>query len=306
MQHIHILNGDASLPAFEAAALEGQVLVWREILADGPAPALPFEEFWKKRQEYICHTYRETEAGYSSKVLRVLEQLKAVKTPATVTLWFDTDLVCQVNQLYLLQWLPEVLPAGSVIRISGHTDGEVPFMPPQQLRRLHQEAQDLPQATIELAREIWQCYSSPDPILLQEVLSKDWLELTYAKPAFQKHLQRFPSCSNGLNNLEQQLLLQVRSGIGDLQELMQHFWQQEPLYGFGDWQLQRILQNLSPELVQLEEQRVSLTATGEQVLDQQRKQQEVKPFDGWIGGVYLTGKDPGWCWSDSSKNLISS
>ena len=108
---LHILNGDATLPAFTAAKLPGQVLVWREILSQGPAIAgIPEETFWLKRQAYINSTYGETAASYKQKVLDEILRLEAAGAFFEVVLWFDSDMMCQVNLFYLLHRMHQLQP----------------------------------------------------------------------------------------------------------------------------------------------------------------------------------------------------
>ena len=99
---LHILNGDATANLFKETGLPGQVLVWREILAEGPATQTPDEKaFWRQRQEYITQSYQETTQNYHLKVLTELNRLQQLcRQQDEIILWFEHDLICQVNLVY--------------------------------------------------------------------------------------------------------------------------------------------------------------------------------------------------------------
>jgi len=302
MKQLHILNGDASLPAFKLAALPGDIMIWREILSEGPVDATaPETDFWHMRRQYITSTYAETPEAYHQKVHAELLLLEQLGSYAEVVLWFDTDLMCQVNLLYLVQLLAQ--KQAKAISIATPAQKQVAFLLPGQIQFVYDKRHPLQAEELQLATQLWQAYASPNPAALQQHLSYLHGSFHHLRLALYKHLQRFPSCRNGLSRPEQVLLELLAAGTTQLPGLMQQFWQREPLYGFGDWQILTLLNSLAPELVQHEGQEVALTNAGREVLQQKRKRQTIKPFGNWIGGVYLLGTEPGWC-RDSQEKLI--
>jgi hypothetical protein len=58
-QTLHILNGDATLPGFEQADIDGDVMIWREVLSEGPVMAnVASATFWQQRADWISETFR--------------------------------------------------------------------------------------------------------------------------------------------------------------------------------------------------------------------------------------------------------
>ena len=56
---IHILNGDSMAQILEKSGIKGDVVVWRELLCEGPLHmAIGSNEFWTKR-----YTFFEEEFG---------------------------------------------------------------------------------------------------------------------------------------------------------------------------------------------------------------------------------------------------
>jgi len=298
---LHILNGDASLPAFETAGLPGGVLVWREILSEGPAvAALPEERFWQLRQDYITAAYHEASEHYRTKVLQELPKLAAAAGMFEVVLWFDADLMCQVNLLYLLHRLHELKPT-LVSVCTPPPPQQVALMQGEALAQLFRSRQQLSEKQLAQAHEVWQLYAGPDPLLLQQYIQAHALKLPYLHQAQQLHLSRFPSCTSGLGQHEHALLALIRQEPMNKEQLMKKFWQQYPGYGFGDLQLAHMLQRLEPLLLR-EEGNFQLSSVGFQVL------QRVKRYSNgthWLGGTKLAG-DGGYCYQSESHELKKS
>ncbi|GHA55531.1 DUF1835 domain-containing protein [Pontibacter akesuensis] len=296
---LHILNGDASVAAFEKADLPGQVLVWREVLSEGPVTAtLPEHEFWQQRQAYITSAYSEPANAYQEKVLDTVERLKTTGSAFfEIILWFDTDLMCQVNLLYLLQLVGT--PKAGVVSVCTPAPGEnVGLLPPDKLQKLMEERQVLQAEELKQARALWQLYTSPDPLELQAYLHQTTLALPYMRQALQLHLRRFPDCADGLSEHERALLHFVQAGAKTIEELMQQFWQHDPGYGFGDSQLHQLLDRLQPDLIQTTNP-LKLSFFGDRVL-QGRAMYKPKPH--WLAAVKVNSKY-GFCFNSETNSL---
>lgn len=298
---LHILNGDATLPAFKAANLPGQVLVWREILSEGPAVAsLPAHEFWQQRQSFITATYPETPEGYQQKVLHELVKIEAAGTFFEVVLWFDSDLMCQINLLYLLHRLYQRRP--KLISLCTPPQGQnISLMTANELQLLFNQRQQLTDLQLKQAQAIWLLYASPDPMQLQRYLTENTILLPELQQALQLHLRRFPGCTNGLSHPELALLELMQLKVIARQKLMELFWRQYPGYGFGDLQIEHILQRLQPAFVQKEDH-LTLTELGEQML--QGKKRYITETR-WLGGAKLT-HDGTYCYNPESQQLEKS
>ncbi len=299
---LHILNGDASMPAFEAAALPGKVLVWREVLSEGPAVyTLPDDEFWKKRQQYITNNYAAPTSDYEAKVLQVVQKLQNAQSFFEVILWFDTDLMCQINLLYLLYLLDK--NKVKLISICIPDEGEnVGYLKPEQMRDVFENRKQLQPAQLEQATKLWQLYAGPDPMSLQAYLLQNDDRLPTLKKALYLHLKRFPDTQTSINYVQQVLLKLISNGCTDQRSLMEQFWKQEPDYGFGDLQLQHELSQLQPDLVSPAEPFI-LTDMGKRVLEGKQKYSRWLEDKPWLGGVQLT-LDINWAYDSAKSQLI--
>src|ERR1700722_3381456 len=104
MNILHILNGDSTAQTFAETGLEGDVLVWREVLSEGPLiENITSAEFWRGRLEWISKTFDE--AHYQQNVLNELARLEDPYDE--INLWFEFDLHCQVNMLGVMNYIQQ-------------------------------------------------------------------------------------------------------------------------------------------------------------------------------------------------------
>ena len=139
---LHVLDGDATVEAFRAAALPGDAVVWREATIEGPWP----------------------------RALREVDEAIALARAAhargeEIVLWFDRDLFCRLNAACLLSHLDA--PATWIMNATGSHDG----------RDL--AACFASRAPVEpRLADAWRAYVAPDPRVILPLLDDlPWLRL---------------------------------------------------------------------------------------------------------------------------------
>src|ERR1700712_1762731 len=106
MQILHILNGDSTLYSFKETGLDGDTMVWREVLSEGPLEEdISSGSFWRARSEWISKGFGETPDGYREKMVNQLSKLS--EPYDEINLWFEFDLHCQVNLLGAMNYLKQ-------------------------------------------------------------------------------------------------------------------------------------------------------------------------------------------------------
>jgi len=252
MYQLHILNGDATLHSFNDTGLDGDVLVWREVFSEGPLSATLDAAFWSGREKWISQTFDDTEEGYRHKVLLELEKLS--KPYTDITLWFEFDLHCQVNMLGVMQLLkqhvdlsgpdiylvcPDCFPGVQSFRGIGQLTGK-------QLEALYDSRLHLGEYDFTIATEAWQAYITFDADKLQQFIEDTpfWGGLHLLKFALQAQVQRLELNEQGLNYIEQKLLLIYQNGTTDRHAIYEAFWHDEAIYGMGDAELDTYLDGL--------------------------------------------------------------
>jgi hypothetical protein len=254
MSILHILNGDSTLNGFEQTGLEGEIMVWREVLSEGPLEEkITSGSFWKNRQQWIGGTFNETAGGYQEKML---DQLAKLNEPYDeINLWFEFDLHCQVNLIGVMTYLkqktdlslpaiylicPNDFPGKENFRGMGELTGE-------ELEYLYDNIRvQLSALDCILAEEVWRIYVSHNAEKLRQYLNKTdfWGSLHLLKPALEAQLKRLEINANGLNYIEQKLLDIYNIGLKTKPDIYSIFWKTEKIFGMGDLEIDIYLNRL--------------------------------------------------------------
>jgi hypothetical protein len=252
MSILHILNGDSMAYSFEDTGLDGDIMVWREVLSEGPLEEnILSGSFWKNRQEWID---KKTPGNYQQKVL---DQLVKLDEPYDeINLWFEFDLHCQANMLGVMTYLKQKTdlstPATYLICPAGFP-GKENFMgmgdlTGEELEYLYDDIRvQLSGMDFIIAAEAWDIYVSKNAEKLKAYLSKTdfWGSLHLLKPALEAQLKRLQVNKNGLNYIEQKLLDIYKGGIKTKPEIYLWFCETEKIFGMGDMEIDIYLHNLN-------------------------------------------------------------
>lgn len=250
MQRIlNILNGDATLENFRQTALPGDVLVWREILSEGPVKAPGTDGFFRLRSDYLASLAGASPEDYTRKVVLEYERLHGWHRYEEVDLWFEYDLTDQVNLVFLLDFF-HTHPAGTALYLI--CPAEVPGYPdfrgigelsPQDLEKLKGTRTRLTQEDLMVGARAWQAYRSGSEAEIRSAIAGDTGSLLWLKPAFEAHLERFPG-PDGLDRIDRELLRIAGSGVRNRDEIYRIFSAANRIYGMTDLSVDARLNSL--------------------------------------------------------------
>src|SRR5262245_54120075 len=102
---LHIHNGDSTAGTLREFGFPGEHKAFHEVLMEGPTPGeLSPAEFLHIRAGFLADTY-ELKIEKAERDLREQDVwlTKFAEHEETI-LWFEHDLFCQVNLIYLLDW----------------------------------------------------------------------------------------------------------------------------------------------------------------------------------------------------------
>ena len=328
---LHIHNGDSAAGTAKKADIPGEHLAWREALVCGPAPGgLAADEFRRVRAKHLAEAYGIDIEKCELELRTQEEALSAFADHDEVVLWFEHDLFCQVQLLYLLDWFaPRELGQTKLSLISvGEFPGIEVFhglgqLSEAQLASLFPQRQEVSPTQLQLGSKAWRAYSSPDPAELLSLLESDLSAIPFLKRSLIKHLQRFPSTTNGLGRVENVGLALIAKGYRDFRSLFPAFVRRESEYGFGDSQLYfevRHLADASAPLLTLREgvkgvridsaqmllSSFEITKLGRAVLNGKEDFVTRNGIDYWLGGVHLEGDEAPWRWEEDAEELLVS
>ncbi|MEC8683400.1 MAG: DUF1835 domain-containing protein, partial [Bacteroidota bacterium] len=103
---LHITNGDSLTDRLNTLDLDGDLVIWREMLCEGPTvEKVGSAEFIAARKKFLKETYKISEADYEQKFVSQLKKLNAINAYDEVILWFEFDLFCHINMLAAISYL---------------------------------------------------------------------------------------------------------------------------------------------------------------------------------------------------------
>jgi len=322
---LHILNGDSTATPLKEAQIEGEILVWREALIAGPTPQEIKGNAWRDlRARYLVEAYDLTFEECLSSLVQQEEAFGRINDHDEVVLWFEHDLFCQTNLIYLLDRLSRCsLEKTSVSLISiEHFPGREDFrgfgeLSAVELASLLDGRREISAEEKKLGAKAWAAYCSPTPEDIEALLCGDTSSLPFLGRALGKHLARFPSIRNGLGHIENTALELISGGTSDFVSLFTAFGNAEPLYGYGDLQFLNDMRRLGDtdrpllQIDRLEQTGDSgpaihkiayeLTELGTAVLKGKADFVSENEVDFWLGGVHLTNIDH-WRW-DGERSI---
>jgi hypothetical protein len=326
---LHIHNGDCSANIAKETSVPGEHFAFRESLITGPTPAGVSVDEWRTiRATHLSESYGADLQECDSGLLDQETKLSSARQHEEVVLWFEHDLFCQTNLLYLLNWFAKHDTGNARLSLIciGEFPGKENFrglgeLDSQQMASLFPDRQTVTSAQLNLGEAAWLAFCSPDPTEIEKFLEADTSHLPFLGPAFKAHLRRFPSTTNGLGRIESKALELIHGGAKAFLELFPGFGDAEPIYGLGDAQfwlaLERMSrgkkplltiengknegQGLTPDIVR--DARVEITDVGDSVLRGEADFVELNGIDHWLGGVHLSQNNL-WRWDESSATIV--
>jgi hypothetical protein len=313
---LHIHNGDSLAATARQANIPGEHLAWREALVCGPAPGnLSQEEFLNVRATHLSEAYGVDFGKCRAELRAQHETLAGFRHHEEIVLWFEHDLFCQVQLIYLLDWFARhELENTKLTRVSiDQFEGIENFrglgqLNQEQLASLFPLRREMSPEQLRIGSRAWRAYTAPTEVEIAAVLEADTASLPFLQAALNKHLQRFPSVQNGLGRVASVLLELIANGQREFKGLFAAFGRREPLYGFGDAQVFLELKQLSSanhpvititngnenplDTHGLLNSSFEVTNLGGAVLNGEKNFMELNGIDTWLGGVHLT-RDPG-------------
>ncbi len=328
---LHITNGDGAANIIKASAVGGDVLPWRDPMHHGPMPAkLDLAALSEVRAEYLSGPGIDV-AEVCREFQKRDDRLRATGNFDEVVLWFEHDLLDQLQILQILDWFSDnPHPTLSMICINAFpgVDGfrGIGQLDSMQMASLFPDRKPVTASQLRLAKDGWGAFRSSDPTTLEVFMTGDLTELSFLKAALKRYLEEFPWTSDGLTRTERQILSLVQSGISKPGRVFVDNMNFEDVLFIGDWRTFSHIANLcdadepllscAPHerfkypptddvtMSELREQELSLTPVGRDILAGNRDARTALQRDMWLGGVHLTSDAPMWMWDHIIERLV--
>lgn len=290
---LHITNGDSTTSYLKSLKIKGEFITWREMLCEGKTSHdVGSEDFWKTRFDFLKKSYKISKKTFIDFTLKEYRLLCQKKHQEEIVLWFEHDLFCQINMIAVLSWLnryrkgvPTYLVCSGDVENFNKRLG-LAELNKEQIQEHYQNKVLLKQDDIEYADYIWQLYCSDSPLRLETVYKFNPMSpFKYLSEALESHLKRFPSLSNGLNEIENHILHTVATEQPETKkQLIGSLLKQQSVHGYGDTQYLRKLEELKKLFTSFNP--VKLNRKGKQVLENQLNfYREIRTEDTFLGGA---------------------
>jgi hypothetical protein len=303
---LHVTNGDSTAAGLQGR-VTGQVLPWRDVLHEGPVPALPAAALARVRARFLAQaagvpaeaTYRDLRARDA--------QLSAAR--GEVVLWFEADLYDQLQLIQVLDRLGRAEGVELTLVSVGEYPGVAHFgglgeLSGEQVVALRETAATgIDASALDLARRAWTAFTAPDPGVLSELRGEHSPVLRHLSEAVERLLQEYPWVGDGLSLTERRILQAVAGGAATEAAVFHHVWRAERRPFLGDVWCHRLLRLLVTAGLVGSGSELALTEDGEAVLAGRGDRVALGGLDRWIGGVHLTGPAL-WRWDSRRETLL--
>ncbi len=323
MARLIITNGESAADRMRESGIGQDILCWRDILHEGPAPETEtLEDFSAIRAAFLA------ERGWSDP-----EQLgqaftmrdRAVRDHTrfeSVLIWLEHDLYDQLQLLQALDFFATEPPRDglALIQSGRHLGSESPNALKQHLRLM----EPVTRLHLDLARMAWRSFRSPSPQAWAALLHFDLNLFPFLRSAILRQLEELPSAANGLTSTEFSILQLIQEGRVSPQSIFAEFNDREDAQFMGDWSFWHILDQLgmgysplitgfngysfSPQMSEADlspylNAELRLTNLGQNALRGMTDASKHRRIDRWMGGVHLTNANL-WRWDGANRRLV--
>lgn len=285
----HITNGGVLTEYLTKLNFDGELMTWHEMLCVGPTTKeIDNDDFFNLRKEFIESTYN---IPYKEEVFKKeLNKLSTLEDYEEVILWFEYDLFCHINMISAISLLKQKKCHLPIYLVNcGKIEGEKQLkgfgeLTPEQIQFNYENRIKLNVDDIAFAQKAWRIYCETDHNLFKELIVRP-SNFEYMSNCLKAHMKRFPDTRTGLNMMEYNLLKLINEyKIKDRHHLLGYGLHYQGYYGYGDMQIERIINNISLFYDETEEQLV-LNRNGHLALEHQQNFFEEMKSDFQFGGV---------------------
>ncbi len=325
MLTLHVTNGDVSAQGLARSGLPGDVLVWRDVLHDGPVPSdgqlAPFRAV---RAQFLAERGWATEEEVVEDLAARDARLEHPDADDAIVLWFEPDLF---DQLQLIQVLARLSARDAKARPSisiAPADLMLGSLKPEKFRPLFDARRTITATDLAHGRDAWAAFTSTTPAALHTLVERfdreiaartfaadDIVRLPHLTASLRRVLEEYPDVDTGLSRSERQICEALTPGPTTLGKLFQASHHTSESWAWlGDrsfaWYMQRLSDAAQPlvthpngtrvlapraagnERSAFWERSVTLTPFGLDVVRARADAVRVNGIDRWIGGTHLT------------------
>jgi hypothetical protein len=240
----HILNGSSLKDQFPER-LQGEIIVAKECLVDGNVDGDHLTDIFKTRAEFISSNYDGyKEQDYFEKTVPEFQKMQSIPDNVDVNLWFEDDLFCQVNFWFVLHLLIKSQLSNPIFLIRPQSHNQCGFggLNKSELISIYENRLELTE--LDKLKSLWESYQINDTEKLLKTSKQLKNRYPFILTAVKAHIERIPT--NGNQGRPSQSLVQIMKDF-ETEEfglVFKEFSKRESIYGFGDLQVKRLLDEI--------------------------------------------------------------
>ncbi|HVS59641.1 MAG TPA: DUF1835 domain-containing protein [Gemmatimonadaceae bacterium] len=324
-QRLNITNGDSAVGTLSEAGIAGKIIAWRDVLHEGPVDSsLPLNALSKQRARFISERgwgdFAHVSGDFAERD-RVIQHLDYF---GEVVLWFEDDLYDQLQMIQLLDFFSRGSPRRTKLTLI-LVDGYIPPLSASKLKQLDDARAPVTAEQFALAQRAWKAFGSDDPLGISRLLDENTSALPHLAAALRRHLEEFPSITNGLSRSEREALTAIGEGhttpvaafleVGRKQEsiflgdivfysyLERLSGKKNPLVTWSDGSA--VVSPTTEHSREFVKRELAVTPLGREVLSGRKDWLGISTQSRWLGGVEIKPGAKGWRWDSAQDVLVS-
>lgn len=238
---LHVLPGDSLVEEFKKTEIDGEVIVCRECLVVGDLTGETLDEFWRSRANFLELEYAGDPIEYQEDVAYELERLIDLPAEGEVNLWFEYELFCQANMWFCLDLLKtndaKVFRAAPVNPSPDDVWKGFGEHDAAELTNCFESRIQFTEEDIAIGSRLWAAFRKRNSTALLELGE-------YRSPCFPL-LKEVCEAAAEIETRPAEIVKELRSaGLKELETVFPAFQKQAGVYGFGDLQVERLLEKI--------------------------------------------------------------
>ncbi len=242
LKTLHILNGDATQQIFGQTNIKGDVAVMRETFCMWPISKSFDKAFWESRKTRFKTYYWASEADYDKQVLLDLEKVK--QPYHEIIIWYEYDVYCQINMLFLIKWITQHSSAQIKLVYSSVALGT---LSQSDYSRLYAQSQLIDDLTIQQGQLVWNAMADQNVEKLDSLTKFGFRQLRGLPNALRNYSAQVIGDPK-FRPIQLRIMGVIQSGISNGKNIIEQLISIDHIYGYGDLQYMIILVSMEDEL----------------------------------------------------------
>ena len=242
--HYHIVNGDSLKEQFPKE-IDGEIIIARECLVDGEVRSENLEELFQVRARFITETYGDYSLQeYYNHTVTEFEKIQNLPIGATINLWFEDDLFCQVNFWFVAYLLSQFVENCDVFLVRPKVHDQFGFggLNKAELKQVFEERVQLTE--INKIAQLWKSYRNEELDALLDTAKELKEPFPFILTAVRAHIARIPTKNDPGRPVRTLREIMKELDTEEFGPVFREFNMRESIYGFGDLQVKRLFDEI--------------------------------------------------------------